>query len=256
MLINTVILFLRDALPIFILMGMLLAQLPLTARQLILSIGVGLLCTWWFTGQIDPLSQWFDGSGVELVFWLLHLSIYLLVSALGLAMLKPLNWRPDWLAISLIVVIFVAKGSNFWLYFSGYWHQQTALQSMTVGTLLGLGICLSLATLLYFFIQWLSRRWGALYAWLVLLIFASGQLTQALNLLVQVDWLPAASPVWNSQWLVDNESEYGHLLNVLLGYIATPTLMQLLVYASAILLPLALLWQGIFLTPSSRGKHP
>lgn len=245
MLINTVILFLRDALPIFVLLGLLIAQVSLSKRGLSLALIGGLLLALFFIRQVDSLGAMFDGAGIELTFWLLHFLVYCNVVLLGDAVLRKgtQNRWPVSLAVSLMILIILAKATNFLLYLNGFLNQTNAAQSLLLGTLLGLGICLSVAVLLYFFVNWLKLRFGFLAAITTLLVFASGQLINALNLLVQVDWLPTLAPVWDSQWLVDNESEYGHLFNVLFGYVATPSFLQMGVFMCAILLPWFHYWR-------------
>ena len=239
MLINTVILFLRDALPIFVLLGLVLAQVRISFNMLSTALISGLLLALVFIRQVDSLGSMFEGAGIEISLWLLNVALYFVVLMLGHSLLKTNKaiCKPQWLALALIVLIIIAKGSNFLLYFDGYLNQANALQSMFLGILLGAGICLSLAVLLFFFVTALRSRFGWSAPLLMLLIFASGQLINALNLLVQVDLLPTSSVVWDSQWLIDDESEYGHLLNVLIGYVATPSRIQVAIYLAAIVLP-------------------
>jgi high-affinity iron transporter len=247
MLINTVILFLHDALPIFVLLGITLAQVSISKRLILSAFIMGLICSLTFIQKVDVLGGLFAGTGLELSLWTLHFLLYSFVLLFGFALfIRPNSWlnrEKNWLVLSLFVIIIVAKGTNFLLYFNGFLNQQNALQSMLIGTLLGLGICLSLAILLYFFIAWLKSKFGSFASWVFLLIFAAGQLINSFSLLVQVDLIAESSPIWNSQWLVDNESEYGHLLNVLFGYIAAPTLLQMSAYLVLILFPM-LSWFG------------
>lgn len=242
MLINTVILFLHDALPIFVLSGLLLGQVVVAKRLLFASFLSGLVCSLIIIQQVDAIGEMFAGTGLELSFWALHLLLYGLVLLLGFELfVRPkglLKQHRSGLVFLLLSVIIIAKGSNFLLYFNGYLSQQNALQAMLIGTLLGLGICLSIAILLYFFTAWLKRQIGPIAAWILVLVFAVGQLVDSFNLLVQVDLISEAQAIWDSQWLVDNESEYGHLFNVLFGYTATPTLLQISSYIALILLPL------------------
>ncbi|MGO4893019.1 hypothetical protein [Flavobacterium sp. W21_SRS_FM6] len=259
MLINTVILFLRDALPIFVLIGLLLGQVQLSKRVFIGSLFAGLACSLIFIQQVDVLGEMFAGTGLEITLWCLHFFIYCLVVLLGVSPLlfssHDISRVNQIMACGLLVLIIVAKGTNFLLYFNGYLNQQNALQSMLIGTLLGLGICLSLAILLYFFTHWLNRKNGVFAPWLVLLVFATGQLVNAINLLVQVDVISDAAPIWNTQWLVDNESEYGHLLNVLIGYAATPTTLQIGLYLPLIIFPIiARYWWNRIATQTHRGE--
>jgi high-affinity iron transporter len=67
--------------------------------------------------------------------------------------------------------------------------------------------------------------------WMVLLL-AAGLASQAAHYLIQADWLPALGErVWDTSWLLSNESLLGQTLRTLIGYDARPAGMQLLFYA-------------------------
>jgi high-affinity iron transporter len=245
MLINTVILFLRDALPIFVLVVYLYVHLPATKLWLLLCCVAGALLSLIYINQFHVIGQWFDGKGIELSLWLCQIVVYLLVLVLGYG----LNRNPSsnkkylyWVAGLMVSLTLVSKGSNFILYFDGYLNQSNVLQSMLLGTFLGLGICLSLAILLYLTAQWLKQRLGPWSTWLLVHIYVTGQLVNALPLLVQVDIIDASATAWSSQHFVNNEFEFGHLFNVLFGYQATPSIAQVIVYVLALLIPLAIFY--------------
>jgi high-affinity iron transporter len=46
---------------------------------------------------------------------------------------------------------------------------------------------------------------------------------QAVQLLVQADWLTSAGPAWDTSWLVPEASLPGQLLYALVGYEAAPS---------------------------------
>jgi high-affinity iron transporter len=72
---------------------------------------------------------------------------------------------------------------------------------------------------------------------ILVLVYSTGQLVNALPLLVQVDIMDASATAWTSQHIVSNEFEFGHLFNVLFGYQAAPSIVQVLVYVFALLIP-------------------
>jgi high-affinity iron transporter len=258
MLINTVILFMLYALPIFVLLGFLFVQVKLSLSLQFSAVLVGLLTALAFISQVDSLGAWLDGAGLEWIFFSLHLLLYggVLLLAYGL-LNRPSKdkWlKPIRLAVLLVIVMIVTKGSNFLLYFNGYLNQVNAVQSLLVGTFVGLGICLSIAILLYFSMEWLGRHFGRIAPLTALLVFVAGQLANASNLLVQVDVLPTTSVLWNSQWWLDDESEYGHLCNVLFGYVARPTTLHMSVFVISILCPLVIqVWRLRHVKPIQRG---
>ena len=48
-----------------------------------------------------------------------------------------------------------------------------------------------------------------------------------------------ATPLWNTSWLLGDESIFGRLMHTLVGYTATPDAAQVLVYALVIAMMLA-----------------
>jgi high-affinity iron transporter len=245
MLINTVILFLRDALPIFVLVVYLYVHLPASKLWLLLCFVAGAILSLLYINQIHVIGQWFDGKGIELSLWLFQLFVYLLtlVLAFGLSRYHSSNRHVlYWVAGLMVSLTLVSKGSNFILYFEGYLNQSNVLLSMLLGTFLGLGICLSLAILLYLAAQWLKQQLGPWATWLLVHIYVTGQLVNTLPLLVQVDFIDASATAWNSQNLVSNEFEFGHLFNVLFGYQAAPSIVQVVIYVFALLVPLAIFY--------------
>jgi high-affinity iron transporter len=244
-LINTVILFLRDALPIFVLIVYLYVHLPASKLWLLLCFLAGTLLSLIYINQIHVIGQWFDGKGIELSLWLSQLLVYLLTLGLayGLSHAHSSNKNIMYGVAGLMVSLtLVSKGSNFILYFDGYLNQSNVLQSMLLGTFLGLGICLSLATLLYLAAQWLKQQLGPWATWSLILVYVTGQLVNALPLLAQVDLIDASATAWSSQNFVKNEFELGHLFNVLFGYQAAPSITQVFVYVLALLIPLVIFY--------------
>jgi high-affinity iron transporter len=257
MLINTVILFLRDALPIFVLLVFLSAHLKANRRWISLSLLTGGILGVLYVTQIQLIATWFQGNGIELLRWLVQCIIYLLTLLLGYSLLNPKKVPQGWLFVIAAIMMgltFAAKGGNFMLYFAGYWQQSNMLQSMLVGTLLGIGICASIAILLYLCALWLRQQYGPWLSWLLILVHTTGQLTNTLSLLVQIDLIDDSSAFWDSQNMVSNQSEIGYFLNVLLGYQATPSLVQLALYFSAVLLPIVIFYWLKQKHPAHSGK--
>jgi high-affinity iron transporter len=257
MLINTFILFMRDALPLFVLLSLLFVVLAPTIRWLLPAALLGLFGCLLFINQIDFISNMFGGAGIELALFFCHFLVYLSVWMLGYLYLSAnaLNSRAWALAGgTMVAVTLIINGTNFLVYFNGFWSQVDAPQAMLLGTLLGLGICSSLAILLHFSMLWLSERLGDMVIAIMLLLFSVGQLADSVNLLVQVDWLNNSTTLWDSSWLVSDQSEFGHFFTALLGYSDNPSVNYVSVYAGALLLPLLAYWSRFIYTKNSMEK--
>ena len=73
-------------------------------------------------------------------------------------------------------------------------------------------------------------------------LLAAGLAAQAVFFLQQADYLQGlATPLWDTSWLLGDDSVPGRLLHTLIGYTATPDAAQLLAYALVIAMMLALM---------------
>jgi high-affinity iron transporter len=250
MLINTVILFLRDALPFFVLLSLVLSMLPVGLKWLSLSLLAGLAGSLLLLDQIDRLSQQLAGAGMELMLFSCHLLVYLAIVAAAFIYLQELQELPhsakskqktttlQGIAGLMIATSLFINGVSFSIYFVNFWSQADAPQSILLGTALGLGICLSISVLLYFSMLWLKQMFGPISIVLALVLHASGQLADAVSLLVQVDWLEQSEGLWDLSNIFHDQSEFAHLFNALFGYRASPSYHQLGLYSVACILPL------------------
>lgn len=250
MLINTVVLFLRDALPLFIVLVLLLAvtnKLKMPRYGLYWGLVIGLVITLALLTGINQVAQALDNTGLELLFSGGYLLIYLSIvfaltrvidAQLGTVLLTEADIK-IWTGACLLTMALVCmiNGANFMVYITGFWSQSGALMPQLIGTVLGLGICVSMGILLYFLVLYLDQKLSRYSSTTLLLCYGAGQLMHASTLLLQIDWLPAAAPVWDMDHFIKSGSEIGHLFSAFFGYIASPTLSQLLIYAVALLLP-------------------
>ncbi|MBL4900094.1 MAG: hypothetical protein JKX76_10740 [Colwellia sp.] len=254
MLINTVLLFLQSALPMFILISLLLlrfnaASVSLGTRENWIKISLlsGLL-VFILSQNMEGISQLFDGKGTEVIFSFGFVLIYFCSVHLFLFDNKDhiTNVKKS-LASTLFLLVLLLNGSHFVLYFSSYLTQSPSFEfsggelagfeSLFIGIILAVGICISFAILLYFLLRYCDAFIHTKTSRYFLLFFATGQLMQTIVLLQQVDILPMSHIVWNSSSLITENSEIGQLLRVLIGYETTPSIMQLITYLIAFIVP-------------------
>jgi len=262
MLINTVILFLESALPIFIITALLLIRFTgvYNSQQHNSYLAQLQLNSWLYQGGVLSLvmiyilsynmadiTQLLSGMGAEIIFAVLGLLIYLCCAAMFIKELQQSN--NDWkekqyikqtLALVIIFIVFSLNGTDFNIYLNVLWAQTAQLESLIMGMVLGAGISISIAILLYFILLYFDERISFNISRYILLLFAVGQLNKATSLLEQVDLLPNGRIVWNSQNILSEDSEFGHFFTALLGYEATPSLMQLSLYVISLLVPIIL----------------
>lgn len=244
MLINAVVIFLRDLLPALLLLSVSAAALPKYSRLLLGSVlALAGLSTALISSQLASIAGWFDGLGHEYLNTALYCACYLLIAvSVGCRQHSQWSWR--WLALAGVCLLTI-NGTNLTLFLFFYSRSAAETQSLLLGSALGLGISLSITVLLYYVID-LTKHYYRDMAWLLLSLVAARQLGEVYMLLVQVDVIDTHPPLWNSNaWLADT-SEYGHFLQALLGYEATPSLPLLLLLGGGTLVLLTLMK----LTPS------
>jgi high-affinity iron transporter len=235
-LINTVILFIRDTLPVFLLFSFLLAQQGSNVRYLLGGTLVGFLLAVGLYFNLSVVSEWFEGGGLELIKTLV---LVVMLAGLGEFIRRQYQGESDatlGLSALLMVGITFINVIHFMIYLLAYWSASEAGTSLILGNVIGLGISLSVGVLLYVAVA-AMRIWIIKLA--VLTVFFAGQIAGIAMLLEQINLLPNQSRLWDTSAWVADDSEYGHFLNVLIGYEATPTGAYMLIYVASVLFPVA-----------------
>jgi len=245
MLINTVVLLLRNGLPIVIMVTLLLlmVQSYQLYRLKVAWLGtllLSLFIIFWVIHYVDNIAQFYHGIALELLFSSFYIAIYLVVLlCLYITCFKATKININYLYMLIFLLIFSLNGSRFFIYLTGFWLQSQLQVSLLIGALLGLGICISIGILMYFMLLFTQKKYQQPFVLLLVLLFACGQLNQAVDLLSQVDFLPSYEALWNTSSLLSEDSELGYFFTALLGYEATPSILHFIIYFSALIIPLS-----------------
>jgi high-affinity iron transporter len=107
---------------------------------------------------------------------------------------------------------------------------------MAGGGVLGLTAGIAIGAALYFgLLRIPTKHLFAVTSWLILLL-AAGMASQAAAFLAQADVLPALSPaLWDTSWLLSEESIPGKIMHALIGYVARPAGIQLVFWVGTLL---------------------
>jgi high-affinity iron transporter len=241
MLINFVILFIKDLLPIFILLcfvstcvapkNISLIKFNIT---LVLSF-TGMFLTFHF---LSTMSELFDGIGIEVIEAIELVIIYfcLLFGSSYLINQDKLTTAQCNSIIIAIVLFTIINASQFIVFTDSYIVNSESIRNVFVGLAIGVGICLSFSALLYFSLLWLIRIRSHFIIYIVWSLFLSGHVSQIINLLQQVDIVQSSGVLWDSSNVVKDSSEYGHLLNTLFGYEARPSPEFIMLYTASLLI--------------------
>jgi high-affinity iron transporter len=202
-----------------------------------------------FAGELANL---FEGSGQELF------NATVLFLAVGM-----LTWHNVWMAghgremaremramgaevsagrrtlAAMAIVVGVAvlrEGSEVVLFLYGIAAQGgTTTASMLAGGTLGLAAGAAVSALMYFGLLTIpAHRLFAVTGWLITLL-AAGMASQGVLFLQNAGYLQfGMMPLWDTSWLLSDDSIAGRLLHTLIGYTDQPDAVQLAAYALTI----------------------
>jgi high-affinity iron transporter len=146
--------------------------------------------------------------------------------------------RSSLAALAIVVGIAVLReGSEVVLFLYGILASGgTSGMSVFLGGLVGLALGVFVCALTYFGLLRIPGRHLFAATSAMIAFLAAGLAAQAVAFLAQADVLTAlGSVVWDSSWLLSDDSMLGRALHTLIGYSDRPTEMQLIVYAAVLI---------------------
>jgi high-affinity iron transporter len=152
--------------------------------------------------------------------------------------------RPMYALTVVVGIAVLREGSEIVLFLYGIAVGSPGQSgSMAVGGLLGVfgGVGIGLA-MYYGLLQVSIKHLFAVTTWLIILL-AAGMASQGAAFLVQADLLPPlGGAVWDTSWVLTDNSILGRTLHTLVGYSAQPSGTQLIFYAAALTVIGLLTW--------------
>jgi high-affinity iron transporter len=251
-LINSVILVLREVLEAAILISVLVTlslNLRCGLRWFLVAIPLGLLGSVALAFSLRVITDALDGAGQEVVNAALQLLVYsLAVVIVGISAGVRTTSRPSvFLNIAMAVAVastMTREGSEILIYITGFSSVQEYRLAVYAGSAIGAGIGLSAGVLVLSLLRSLDADRAKTACLLLVALIGSGMVMQSAMLLAQVDWLPSGRTVWDSSALVSEESVTGELLYAVFGYESRPGLVQISLYFSSLLLTFFAYWLG------------
>lgn len=237
---SSLILILREVLEAGLIMSALLAAARI--RQIgARSFGIGLLGgvigAAIIAGNMDAISNIGEGIGQELLNALLDGAIIVLLAGCCASALAGRDHALlRWGAAGAIACAGAREFSEIAIYVSGFSTSFSAFMPVLIGGIIGTGIGLSIAALLYYLLAYQPPRRALRITSGLLALIAAAMAAEAVGFLEQAGVLPAQQPWWNTSQWIDEGSAYGQLLHALIGYEATPTPLQIAAYVVVLLL--------------------
>ncbi|WP_022959046.1 FTR1 family protein [Spongiibacter tropicus] len=249
MLLTSVVIVLREVLEAALLISVLAALRQMQGgrgRGLLWGLIAGLMASLLVARSMGAISEMADGVGQELFLAGLHGVVYVTLLVIGALSMRESASGSALMGGLMALVVAVAlsrEGGEIYLYISAFQQQDELRGSLYSGSLVGLGMGLSVGVLLYYGLCSLPPRWAYRAMRVLLTVVAGAMALQAAGLLIQADWLPDGT-VWDSSGWLPEDGVAGQLLYALLGYEATPAPAQLTIYGAGLALMAAVLyWQ-------------
>lgn len=255
MFLNAVILVLQEMIEAALLISVLLvfthlfrkswdSTFNLSSHWVVSSIAIGSFGAVIYSYFTPRISEMFDYVGQEVFNASIHLFSFVLI--LLLAFLVPskrlansalLRSRLAALCMAGVVMFaIVREGSEIIQYIGGIAGQDGNFSPVVLGGAIGAGIGVSTGVLLFYGLVSLSVNWSFRASLILLCLIAGNMGSQAVLLLTQADWLPYTPIAWNTSNGLPETSIFGQLLYALIGYEATPSMLQVAIYLFGILL--------------------
>jgi high-affinity iron transporter len=243
MLINSVIIVLREVIEAALLISVLLAvsrRLQLSVQWAPIALIAGALGAALYARLLEPVSELFDGVGQELINALMQfgISVLLVVIVLLIARRRERLGGPATVLTGLMAIAValaaIREGSEILVYVFGFVTIESHRASVLLGSLTGAGIGFSVGVLLYYLLLAIRVNHALWVSLTLLALAASSMCAQAVKLLIQADWLPSGAPLWDTSALVNEQSMVGQFLYALIGYEATPSAIEAVAYFGSI----------------------
>lgn len=145
--------------------------------------------------------------------------------------------RPLWALALAVALAVLREGSEVVLFLYGIaLAGQGGLLAMAAGGAVGLALGVAAGAAIYWgLVRIPMRLLFTVTSWLVLML-AAGLASQGAAFLMQADLLPAlGSNLWDTSFLLSDQSLAGRILRTLIGYTAQPAGIQLVFYVATLL---------------------
>ncbi len=140
-------------------------------------------------------------------------------------------------SLSLIIGLAILReGSEIVLFIYGMALSGQSASSIVLGSAIGLTLGIVVGAMLYFGLLKMSTRYMLKFTSWLLVLLVAGLASQGVGYLSAAGYFSNMSyQVWDTSWLLSEDSIVGKSLHSLIGYSARPTAAQLIIYLSVLL---------------------
>ena len=247
----------REVLEAALLLGVVFAathRIPRRMRWILAGLGGGLMGAVAVAAGAEQLAQAAAGMGQELfnatvlfgavvmlgwhTLWMKTHAKDLAHSTRALGQNISVGGQPLYALVLAVALAVLREGSEIVLFLHGIAAAgTTSARGIVLGSLLGLGGGSLLGTVLALGLLRVPMRhlFAITGGWIAL--FAAGMAAQGAAFLVQAGYiLRFTTAAWDTSWLASDQSLVGQILRALMGYSASPMIIQVVIYAATLAL--------------------
>lgn len=238
--IDAVVIVLREVLEAMLVCCVLMASSHALGARHVWLIAVTLVaavCAFLYAANLGWLTMLFDGRGQEIINVMLLLvasiSLFYYLSQIPVLLSDKAGRLTPALYLAMIAAsaaAFIRELAEIFIYVFSYGFAAGQAVPVMSGAAIGAGVGISIGIFLYYALLWLGKKRCLQVSAVVMGLISAGLLSQATRFLVQSGFLAGEHILWDSSWLLAESSVPGELLHALIGYDATPSVEQMLVY--------------------------
>ena len=221
-------------------------------RWILAGIGLGIFGASLLAIFTDNISELINGSGQEIfnacvllassamIAWtVIWMKKYGRQISANLKQIGQSVVKGDKSFVTLMVIVALAilrEGAEIVLFSYGFIASGGSALELILGAFIGLSCGILTGFALYFgLLKALGRHFFTVTSWM-LIFLAAGMISAAIGFLSQAGLVSSIIyPIWDSNFLIDQKGMMGKILHALFGYIAKPSLVQLIGYLTTVL---------------------
>jgi high-affinity iron transporter len=142
--------------------------------------------------------------------------------------------KPPRILAALVGLAVLREGSEVVLFLYGIAASGATVGAMFAGSAAGIVLGALVGLALYSGLLTIPSRHLFAVSSALSTLLAAGMAGQAAKFLIQADYLPPLGYLWDTSWLISNDSVWGKVLATLVGYEAEPAGTQMLFYLAVV----------------------
>ena len=152
--------------------------------------------------------------------------------------------RQPMYALAILVGLAVLReGAEIVLFLYSMFVSGTSVGEISLGSVIGLAVGVAFGASLYFGLLRIPMRYLFRVISIMLLMLSAGLAAQAAGFLVQANVISVmTTSLWDTSWIISEQSVLGNVLHALVGYISNPMGIQLVFYVGTIIIIGGLMW--------------